>query len=590
MFDVSQRTIGKWQQGLCVPRALSRNYFQHATMLPESVPVTPPLMRLFGYFVAEGYARKEIDFCLGTHEHTKIAEVKGLMQDIFRLSPSRERRLTPNAINIVYHSKPLAAFFAHYCGTGAAHKHLPPFLFTAPREYFVEFLRGYFNGDGHEDRHGQLGMTSMSRRLILELNWLARMHGFKSYVSSFRTKAGRRIGQGKPLKASTAWRVGFGKTQNPLRVVAGKASTKRAIVRRITRVPFDGFVYDFCGCENEAFFGGESPMLLHNTNRPDILDPALLRPGRFDRRVVLDEPDIKDREEILKIHLKSKPQARTVNIRELAERTPGFSGADLANLVNEGAILAARRGKTSIGQRELFESIEKVMLGPERKSHVLTMREKEIAAYHEAGHALTAAAQPDADPVHKISIVSRGMAAGYTLKLPTEDRHLHTRAQFLADLAVMLGGYSAEEIVFNEITTGAADDLRRASQLARRLVTNFGMSERIGPVVYGEKEELVFLGKELGVERNYSEEVAALIDKEVEKLIRDAHSKARTIIADKRNLLDAIAKQLKVHETIERNEFEKIIAGQVPPKRNQELAQVEDDAEEPTQGTAEAIA
>lgn len=335
--------------------------------------------------------------------------------------------------------------------------------------------------------------------------------------------------------------------------------------------------------EMDGFERETQTIVIAATNRPDILDPALLRPGRFDRRVVLDEPDIRDREEILKIHLKEKPQARTVNVHEVAERTPGFSGADLANLVNEGAILAARRGKTSVGQRELLESIEKVMLGPERKSHVLNVREKEIAAYHEAGHALTAAAQPDADPVHKISIVSRGLAAGYTLKLPTEDRHLHTRTQFLADLTVMLGGYATEEIVFHEITTGAADDLRRASQLARKLVTNFGMSEKIGPVVYGEKTELVFLGKELGVERNYSEEVAALIDKEIAQLIRDAHANARTILTDKRDLLETIAKRLIEQETIERGEFEELIAGQVPPKRDNGPAPI---AESATDGEA----
>ncbi|MBI3305059.1 ATP-dependent zinc metalloprotease FtsH [Candidatus Parcubacteria bacterium] len=328
--------------------------------------------------------------------------------------------------------------------------------------------------------------------------------------------------------------------------------------------------------EMDGFDRETQVIVIAATNRPDILDPALLRPGRFDRRVVLDEPDIEDRQAILKIHGKGKPLAKNADLVQLAERTPGFSGADLANLVNEAAILAARRGKNSISQAELLESIEKVMLGPERRSHLLSKREKEIAAYHEAGHALTAAAQPDADPVHKISIVSRGLAAGYTLKLPVEDRHLHTRSQFLADLAVMLGGYSAEEIVFKEITTGAGDDLRRASQLARKLVTSFGMSEKVGPVVYGEKEELVFLGKELGVERNYSEKVAALIDKEVERLIRDAHEKARSILSEKRALLEEIARRLIAKETIEREEFDALVAGKVPPKREAGLAPIPD--------------
>ncbi len=577
VLSFSQRTVGKWQQGICGPRVLSRRYYQHQHVLPEKVRVTPELMRLLGYYVAEGYARKELDFCFNAREIQYIEDLKGLMEKIFGIRPDAERYITENAVNVVYYSKPLAEFFAHYCGRGAKNKHIPSFLFTAPKEYFTEFLKGYAYGDGcfvkKGKNKGNLVLISVSKQLLLELNWLSRMYGFEPSLYEFETKEGRQINGGKPLRSSIAYRLEFWKTTDPfLRSARRESRHPLPVIKKVTRRLYQGFVYDFCGCENEAFFAGEKPVLASNTNRPDILDPALLRPGRFDRRVILDEPDIRDREEILKIHLKEKPQARAVNVHEVAERTPGFSGADLANLVNEGAILAARRGKTSVGQRELLESIEKVMLGPERKSHVLNVREKEIAAYHEAGHALTAAAQPDADPVHKISIVSRGLAAGYTLKLPTEDRHLHTRTQFLADLTVMLGGYAAEEIVFHEITTGAADDLRRASQLARRLVMNFGMSEKVGPVVYGEKTELVFLGKELGVERNYSEEVAALIDKEIAQLIGDAHANARAILTDKRDLLGTIAKRLVEQETIERREFEELIAGQVPPKRDNGLA------------------
>lgn len=295
------------------------------------------------------------------------------------------------------------------------------------------------------------------------------------------------------------------------------------------------------------------------TNRPDVLDPALLRPGRFDRRVVLDLPDLNDRIEILKIHTRNKPLVEDVDLRVIAQRTPGFSGADLANLVNEAAILAARENRKKVMQMDLIKSIEKVMLGPERKSRLLTQDEKKISAYHEAGHALIAASLPHSDPVHKISIVSRGRAAGYTLKLPIEDRHLYSRSHFLAELAVSLGGYVSEQVVFDELTTGASDDLRKATDLARSLVTRFGMSEKIGPMTLGEKEELVFLGRELTTERNYSEDTARLIDREVKKLIDGGHKTAKEILTRRRKKLDEIAKVLIEKETIEKEEFEKLV-------------------------------
>ena len=300
-------------------------------------------------------------------------------------------------------------------------------------------------------------------------------------------------------------------------------------------------------------------IMIAATNRPDVLDPALLRPGRFDRRVVLDLPDRHDREAILNIHSANKPFAKDVKLSLIAERTPGFSGADLANLVNEAAILAARQERTTIGQMDLFNSIEKVMLGPERKSRVLSMEEKKISSYHEAGHALVAGSLPHADPVHKISIVSRGRAAGYTLKLPTEDRHLYSRSHFLDELAVSLGGYVAEQLVFNEVTTGASDDLRKASDLARNLVTRFGMSEKVGPVVWSEKEELVFLGREIAQERNFSEETARMIDAEVSALIKQAQVRAKEVLSQRREKLDEIATILIEKETIEREEFNQLV-------------------------------
>jgi cell division protease FtsH len=310
--------------------------------------------------------------------------------------------------------------------------------------------------------------------------------------------------------------------------------------------------------EMDGFERDTNVIVISATNRGDILDPALLRPGRFDRKVVLDIPDINDREEILKIHCRGKPLALNVNLREMAERTPGFTGADLANTVNEAAILAARRNKQQIFQQELLESIEKVLLGPERKSHVLSKKEKEIAAYHEAGHALVSASLPGTEPIRKISIVARGLAAGYTIKMPTEEKSIKTKSEFLSEMATLLAGFCSEKIKFGEITTGASNDLERASQLARKMVKEYGMSS-LGPISFGEKEELAFLGREISEQRNYSEKIASQIDKEVKKFIKDAENQAKKILTKKRRLLEKIAKTLIEKETIEREEFENLI-------------------------------
>lgn len=312
--------------------------------------------------------------------------------------------------------------------------------------------------------------------------------------------------------------------------------------------------------EMDGFETETNVIVIAATNRPDVLDPALLRPGRFDRRVTMDLPDINDREAILNIHLKGKPLSREVNVRRLAERTPGFSGADLANLVNEAAILATRRSKKEIGMAELTESIEKVILGPERRSRVISQKEKEIIAYHEAGHALVAASLPNADPVQKISIISRGHAGGYTLAVPTEDKSLHSSAYFIDELSVLLGGYSAERLTFGDTTTGPSNDLERATALARGMVTRYGMS-RLGARTFGHKEELVFLGKELHEERNYSDETAKMIDNEVAKLIEDALARSSAILTEKRDLLKSLADALLTRETIEKDDFDAMIAG-----------------------------
>jgi cell division protease FtsH len=310
--------------------------------------------------------------------------------------------------------------------------------------------------------------------------------------------------------------------------------------------------------EMDGFERETNVIIIAATNRGDILDPALLRPGRFDRKVILDLPDLEDREAILKIHCQGKPLSSDIDLREVAERTPGFSGADLANVVNEGAILAARKNKNQVAQKDLLESIEKVLLGPERKSHILSKKEKRITAFHEAGHALVSSSLPDAEPIRKISIVARGMAAGYTLKMPAEEKKIKSKTEFSTELATLLGGYCAEKIKFGEITTGSSNDLERASDLARRIVKDYGMSS-LGPVSFGGQDELVFLGREISEQRRYSEKVAVEIDKEVAKLIKEAEERANKILVGKKAVLEKIAETLIEKETIEKEEFDKLI-------------------------------
>ena len=310
--------------------------------------------------------------------------------------------------------------------------------------------------------------------------------------------------------------------------------------------------------EMDGFQKETDVIVMAATNRGDILDPALLRPGRFDRKIILDPPDVHDREEILKIHSKEKPLAENVNFKEIAERTPGFTGADLANVANEAALLAARKNKTQVFQEYFLEAIEKVLLGPERKSHILSKKEKEIAAYHEAGHALVSSSIAGTEPIRKISIISRGMAAGYTLQVPSEENKMRTKTQFLAEIATLLGGLAAERLIFGEMTTGASNDLEKASHLARKIVKEWGMSS-LGPISFGDKEEMIFLGREISEQKNYSEMVAEKIDKEIENIIRGAEKKATEIVKRRKELLEKIAKTLIEKETIEREEFEKII-------------------------------
>ena len=312
--------------------------------------------------------------------------------------------------------------------------------------------------------------------------------------------------------------------------------------------------------EMDGFGTDTNIIVVAATNRPDILDPALLRPGRFDRRVVLDRPDIKGRHGILEVHVRGKPLDRDVDLQVLARRTPGFVGADIENLVNEAAILAARRNKKAIGMEELEESVERVIAGPERKSRLISSDEKQILAYHEAGHALVQNKLPNCDPVHKVSIVARGLNLGYTLALPEQDQYLYTKDKFEDEIAGMLAGRAAEDLVFDEQWTGASDDLEKATKLARKMVTAYGMSEKLGPLTFGDRDELVFLGREIAEQRNYSDEVAEEIDQEVRRIIDEAYSRAKAILITYRQKLDTIAERLIEVETIERTEFEALSA------------------------------
>jgi cell division protease FtsH len=312
--------------------------------------------------------------------------------------------------------------------------------------------------------------------------------------------------------------------------------------------------------EMDGFDTDTNVIVMAATNRPDILDPALLRPGRFDRRVVLDLPDMIGRKAILEIHAKGKPLAELVDLGIIAKQTPGFSGADIESLLNEAAILAARRDKKAVEMEELEEAVERVIAGPERKSRLISDEEKEIIAHHEAGHALVMNSLPGCDPVHKVSIVSRGMALGYTMPLPEDDRYLKQRSKFQDELAGLLGGRAAEELIFEDVTTGASSDLERATRLARKMVTEYGMSDKLGPLTFGQKEELVFLGREIGEQRNYSEEVARAIDEEVRNIINQAHETALRILREKKEKLVALARKLIEVETLEGADLEAMFA------------------------------
>ncbi len=319
--------------------------------------------------------------------------------------------------------------------------------------------------------------------------------------------------------------------------------------------------------EMDGFETNTGVIVVAATNRPDVLDPALLRPGRFDRQVILDRPDMKGRVAILKVHIKGKPLDKTVSIEDLARQSPGFSGADLANLVNEGAILAARRSKKVIAMPEFEEALERIVAGPERKSRIISDSEKLVIAYHEGGHAVVQRILPKCDPVTKVTIVSRGMALGYTMALPTEDRYLQSKSEFEDKIAGLLAGNVSERMVFGDTTTGSSNDIEKATTLARRMVTEFGMSDRLGPLSFGKRDELVFLGREIGEQRNYSDEIAKQIDEEVRAIIDRAYESATEVLQANRSRLEALAQKLIAEETVDSEGFETLFAD-LPPKQN----------------------
>ena len=319
--------------------------------------------------------------------------------------------------------------------------------------------------------------------------------------------------------------------------------------------------------EMDGFDTNTNVIVVAATNRPDVLDPALLRPGRFDRQVILDRPDMKGRTEILKVHTKGKPLDKGVEVEGVARQSPGFSGADLANLVNEAAILAARRNKKVIGMSEFQEALERIVAGPERKSRIISDAEKAIIAYHEGGHAVVQRILPKCDPVAKVTIISRGMALGYTMALPTEDRYLQSKTEFEDKIAGLLGGNVAERLIFGDTTTGASNDIEKATDLARRMVTEFGMSDKLGPLSFGKRDEMVFLGRSMGEQRDYSDEVAQTIDEEVRAIIDKAYERATEVLTTHRDKLTALAEKLVAEETVDAEGFEALFSD-LPPKED----------------------
>ncbi len=563
-LGVSQTTISGWQRGIKRPRRLGRQDYRHP--VPPTIQVGAELGRFFGLLIAEGSlepTRHRLTFSFNRKEEGLAEEVKQLMWSLFHVNSPYVSHPEPSETCVSFKNRHLTQFLIQQIGIGARGKHLPSFLYSAPREVFLSFLKGYMEGDGYRDKQGRHIACTVNPSLATELNWLCRMHGVKSTLREILVPS--RTLRGRTLAPTQAYLLEIGKRNWPW---SGLPSfTRRAKVLEVVREPFEGYVYDLCGCDNEAFFGGVNPILLHNTNRPDVLDPALLRPGRFDRQIVVDRPDLRGREEILRVHVRNVKLGKEVELKAIARQTPGFSGADLANLCNEAALLAARRNKEQVGMEEMEAAIERVMAGPERKSRVISPYEKKIVACHEAGHALVSMMVPGADPLHKVSIIPRGHAAlGYTLQMPLEDRYIMTRRELLGKLAVLLGGRSAEELTFGEVTTGAQNDLEMATEIARKMVCEYGMSDQLGALTYGRHEGMVFLGRDIVEERNYSDQTAVLIDQEVRRIIQESHDRAREILTQHRDRLNRLSAALLEKEVLDGDEAKRIVLAEQAPE------------------------
>ncbi|HEY2955517.1 MAG TPA: ATP-dependent metallopeptidase FtsH/Yme1/Tma family protein [Candidatus Eisenbacteria bacterium] len=654
-IGVSQMTVSNWQRGRHEPRAISSGHVH--TRLPERVPVTTDLMRLLGYYTAEGRENGCLEFTFGTHETDLHADCIARMKRVFGVDP-KVRHTEDHSTKITYHVVRLGRFFARHCGTGSHEKHMPEVLWDLPREHFDAFLTGYALGDGYTTREGKLSITSVSHRLIRELTWLCAMHGIKAGVRRMRLPAGRVI-KSKPLPETVAWNLIIGKTSHPFRRDSAiRDQAKKPIVRRVVRKPYEGYVYDLCGCDGEAFFGGDKPVLLHNsrvrdlfeqgkrnapcivfvdeidavgrhrgaglggghdereqtlnqllvemdgfesnegvimiaaTNRPDVLDPALLRPGRFDRQIVVDWPDVRGREGILRVHTRKIPLAEDVDLKMIARSTPGLAGADLANIVNESALLAARRNRKKVTQRDFEDAKDKVMLGMERRSLVMTEEERRSTAYHEAGHALVGWLLPGSDPVNKVTIIPRGRALGITSWVPQEERHNRSKEDLERMLCHMMGGRAAELLIFNHLTTGAISDIEQATETARNMVCRYGMSDALGPLTFGKKEEMVFLGKEIATHKDYSEQTAVLIDQEVRRIIETAYNNAQKVLRENVDKLHLLANTLLEREVLDGDEMDRVLRGEkleplrpaVEPELTAEAAATADEGQKSAPG------
>lgn len=630
IIGVSQATVGYWQKGIHEPRYLTRHLVKNS--VKEKVKLDNNLIRLLGYYTAEGRCNRSLEFVFGEDEYEVYNDCIDLMKEVFDVEPALEIT-KDHAIKIKYYSAPLGRFFSKYCGNGARGKHIPEFLWEMDKECFLAFLEAYAKGDGYISKDGKLVVSSVSKQLILELAWLASMHGIGVGMGSGYNPGGRII-KNKPLPKTRYWRLTIGKSANPFIIYDGfKNQFKKPYVEDVVVRQFNEYVYDLCGCENEAFFGGEKPLLLHNSrvrdlfeqgrrsapaiifideidavgrhrgaglggghdereqtlnallvemdgfdpregliivaasNRPDVLDTALLRPGRFDRQVVLDLPDLKGREEILKVHCKNIKLDKNADLKVIARGTPMFSGADIANLVNEAALLGARRNKEIVGIEELEEARDKVLWGRERRSRVLDEKDKKVTAYHEAGHALVSELLEDTEPLHKVTIIPRGMAyLGATMQLPEKDKYHEFKKAALAQISVFLGGRIAEEIIFNDISSGARDDIKRATQLSRLMVCEWGMSEKLGPMTFGEREEHLFLGREITRHTDYSNETAQIIDQEIKRIVDECYEKSKKLIIDNKDKLEIIAKLLLEKEVLDGKEVTEIVHGKENPK------------------------